>query len=72
MVEAKILTPEEFASLLAVDTTFAVLEPPALIPAEHSARLIELGYVTDLAGRLRVTTRGSQRIEAGYRSEQMA
>ena len=29
-----------------------------LVPAEHSARLIALGYMVDLAGRLRMTTPG--------------
>jgi hypothetical protein len=49
----KPLTSEEFVSLLLVGNTYAVLEAPALIPAEHSARLIGLGYMVDLAGRLR-------------------
>jgi hypothetical protein len=59
--ESKILTVEEFASLLAVGNTSAVLNPPAAIPAEHSARLIALGYMADLQGRLRMTTPGRQR-----------
>ena len=50
--EAQMLTPEEFASLLTVGNTPAVNGPPAAIPAEHSARLIALGYMVDLAGRL--------------------
>ena len=61
---SKKLTHEEFASLLKVGNTSAVLDPPAVIPAEHSARLIELGYMADLAGRLRMTTVGRQRIAA--------
>jgi hypothetical protein len=40
---SKKLTRDELASLLKVANTSAVLEPPAVIPAEHSARLIELG-----------------------------
>jgi hypothetical protein len=67
MMDAKSekLTREEFASLLKVgDTT--VLDPPAVIPAEHSARLIGLGYMVDLAGRLRMTTPGRRRIAAGF------
>jgi hypothetical protein len=72
MVAEGMLTPEEFASLLTVGHTFNVLEPPAVIPAEHRARLIELGYMADLAGRLRMTAPGRQRIEAGYRSKQDA
>ena len=59
--ESKKLTREEFASLLKVGETSAVLEPPAVIPAEHSARLIALGYMADMAGRLRMTSPGSAR-----------
>jgi hypothetical protein len=62
--ESKKLTRDEFASLLTVGKTCAVLEPPAVIPAEHSARLIGLGYMVDLSGRLRLTTPGRQRIAA--------
>jgi hypothetical protein len=61
---SKKLTREEFASLLKVANTSAVLDPPAVIPAEHSVRLIGLGYMADLAGRLRMTTVGRQRIAA--------
>jgi hypothetical protein len=68
MVKSKILTSEEFVSLLLVGNTCAVLEPPSLIPAEHSARLIGLGYMADLAGRLRITTPGRQRIAAGFQN----
>ena len=64
--ESEPLTPEEFASLLTVGNTCAVREPPAVIPAEHSARLIELGYIADLAGRLRMTSPGRWRIAAGF------
>jgi hypothetical protein len=35
--KAKMLSYEEFASLLTVGNTCAVVEPPAVIPAEHSA-----------------------------------
>ena len=62
------LTPEEFASLLTVGNTCAVREPPPIIPAEYSARLIALGYIADLAGRLRMTTPGRSRIAAGDRA----
>jgi hypothetical protein len=65
MVKSKMLTREEFVSLLTVANTGVVLEPPAVIPSEHSARLIGLGYMVDLAGRLRITAPGSQRIAAG-------
>jgi hypothetical protein len=64
-VEAKNLTLKEFASLLAVGNTSAVLNAPAAIPAEHSAKLIALGYMVDLAGRLRMTTPGRIRLAAG-------
>jgi len=62
----KKLTREEFASLLTVGNTCAVLEPPAVIPAAHSVRLIALGYMVDLSGRLRMTTPGRARIAAGF------
>jgi hypothetical protein len=58
------LTREEFASLLTVANTSAMSDPPAVIPADHSARLIELGYMVDLEGRLRMTTPGRSRIRA--------
>jgi hypothetical protein len=60
--KSKKLTREELASLLNVANTNAVLEPPAVIPAQHSVRLIGLGYMVDLAGRLRMTTAGRYRI----------
>jgi hypothetical protein len=58
------LSREEFASLLTVGNT-SVLEPSAVIPAEHNARLIGLGYMADLGGRLRMTTPGRRRLAAG-------
>ena len=58
------LTHEEFTSLLAVGHT-PVNSRPAVIPPEHSARLIALGYMADIAGRLRLTTPGRQQIAAG-------
>jgi len=63
--KAEKLTPEEFASLLTVGSTSAVTSPPAVIPAEHRDRLIALGYMADIAGRLRMTTPGRIRIYAG-------
>jgi hypothetical protein len=62
--KSKKLTREEFASLLTVGDTCAVLEPPAVIPSDHRARLIALGYMADLSGRLRMTTSGRRRIAA--------
>jgi hypothetical protein len=56
---------EEFASLLTVGNTSALFDPPATIPAEHSAALIALGYMADLEGRLRMTFTGRQRMTAG-------
>jgi hypothetical protein len=64
--ERKVLTREEFASLLTVGGC-TVQDPPPTIPAQHSARLIRLGYMADMAGRLRMTTPGRQRIAAGFR-----
>jgi hypothetical protein len=61
---SEILSPEEFASLLLVGNT-PVNGPAPAIPAAHSARLIELGYMADIAGRLRMTTPGRFRIYAG-------
>jgi len=55
--ESTTLTDEEFASLLAVGNAPVHGSTPA-IPAAHSARLIGLGYVADIAGRLRMTTQG--------------
>jgi hypothetical protein len=63
------LTPEEFASLLTVGNTSAVTDPPAVIPTAHRDRLIALGYMTDLAGRLRMTTSGRYQIYAGQLAE---
>jgi hypothetical protein len=62
--EAKTLTHEEFASLIMVGNALVNSAPPS-IPAEHSVRLIALGYMVDLAGRLRMTTPGRNRIYAG-------
>jgi hypothetical protein len=58
------LTHEEFASLLTVGNATVRRSVPA-IPAEHSARLIALGYMVYLEGRLRMTTPGRIRIYAG-------
>jgi hypothetical protein len=63
--DSEMLTPEEFASLLAVGETSPVRDPPAVIPAEHSARLIALGYMAKISGRLRMNTPGRIRIAAG-------
>ena len=60
------LSKEEFASLLKVGNTCAVTEPPAAIRADHSHRLITLGYMAHLQGRLRMTTLGRARIAAGF------
>jgi hypothetical protein len=63
--EPKMLTREEFASLLTVGRC-TVFEPPAVIPVKHSGRLIALGYIADIADRLRMTTPGGRRIDAGF------
>jgi hypothetical protein len=58
------LTHEEFVSLLMIGN-LAAFDPPAMIPAEHSDRLIAFGYMADIAGRFRMTTPGRIRIAAG-------
>jgi hypothetical protein len=63
--EPKVITDEEFASLLAVGRC-SMLQPPAVIPGEHRAQLIWLGYVADIGGRLRTTTSGRRRIAAEF------
>jgi hypothetical protein len=54
----KLLTPEEFASLLEV----AVTSPNARIPAPHLAKLVALGFVAETAKGLVVTGDGLIRI----------
>jgi hypothetical protein len=54
----KLLTPEEFASLIEV----AVHAPDANIPAPYFARLVTLGYVTITAKGVVVTGDGLIRI----------
>jgi len=55
------LTDEVLASLLMVGNC-SVLDPPAVVPAD----------ISDIAGRLRMTTRGRQRIDAGFKNRPMA
>lgn len=62
--DSNLLTNERFSSLVLVGNNLPA-RPPALVPAEHSARLIALGYMSDFAGRLRMTTPGRHRIAAG-------
>jgi hypothetical protein len=64
--KSQMLTSEEFASLLTVGNTSAVTDPPAIIPTEHRATLIALGYMADLSGRLRMTTPGRHRIAVAF------
>ena len=54
----KLLTPEEFASLIEV----AVASPTPTIPASHLAKLVTLGYVAVTAKGLLVTGDGLIRI----------
>ena len=65
MAHSEILTREEFGSLIVVSNTSAASASPAVIPADHSLRLIALGYMVDIRGRLRMTTPGRIRIMAG-------
>jgi hypothetical protein len=66
--ELELLTREEFASLLTVGNT-PVNGPAPVIPAAHNAKLVAMGYMVDLAGRLRMTTPGRIRIYAGRLAE---
>jgi hypothetical protein len=54
----KLLTPEEFASLIEV----AITSPNPNIPASHLAKLVNLGYVTVIAKGPVVTGDGLIRI----------
>ena len=65
----KTITREEFVSLLIVGNSCAVIEVPAVIPAEHSARLIALGYMANLSGRLWMTKSGRSRIATGFENK---
>ena len=56
--EAKMLTSEEFASLLTVGNTPAVNCPPEVIPAEHSARLIALALQLPTCFEMRTLSGG--------------
>jgi hypothetical protein len=62
--ESKVLTINEFASLLAVGDA-EICDPAPVISAAHSVRLIALGYMIHFRGRLRMTTPGRDRIAAG-------
>jgi hypothetical protein len=54
----KLLTPEEFASLIEV----AITSPNPKIPAPHLAKLVALGFVTETAKGPVVTGDGLIRI----------
>jgi hypothetical protein len=54
----RLLTPEEFASLIEV----AITSPAPTIPALHLAKLITLGYVAETTKGLVVTGDGLIRI----------
>jgi hypothetical protein len=56
------LTPEEFAALQEVGKGITQGAP---IPAEHRARLIELGLIRENVGGLCITGAGSMRIAIG-------
>jgi hypothetical protein len=58
------LTDAEFASLVLIGTP-STYGSPALIPPEHRTRLIGLGYIADIQGRLRMTTPGRIRLADG-------
>jgi hypothetical protein len=67
--KSKPVTPEELASLLKVANRSAILEPPAINPSEHRARLIGLGYMANISGRLRMTTTGRRQTSANQAAE---
>ncbi|MDQ1387641.1 MAG: hypothetical protein QOF56_1095 [Acidobacteriaceae bacterium] len=67
--ESKTLTLEEFVSLLVVGNGCAITDLPSVIPAEHSARLIALGFIVDLYGSLRMTAPGRLRITVGFENK---
>jgi hypothetical protein len=69
IMESKTLTLEEFVSLLVVGNGCAITDLLSIIPAEHSARLIALGFIADLFGSLRMTTPGRLRIAAGFENK---
>jgi hypothetical protein len=54
----KLLTPEEFASLIEI----AITSPTPAIPAQHLTKLITLGYVIETARGPLVTGDGLIRI----------
>jgi hypothetical protein len=55
------LTHEEFVSLQACAKGLI----HRTIPAEHKVRLIQLGYIQELSGGLRLTNAGRHRIAEG-------
>ena len=61
MAPAPPLTHEEFVSLR--DCSKGLMH--RAIPAEHKDRLIQLGYIQDLSGGLRLTNAGRLRIVKG-------
>src|ERR1700694_1546966 len=61
MAPAPPLTHEEFVSLR--DCAKGLMH--RAIPAEHKARLIQLGYIQELSGGLRLTNAGRLRIVEG-------
>jgi hypothetical protein len=67
MMDFNELSFKEFASLLVVANA-RIDDPAPVIPTKHSAKLIALGYIADLEGRLRVTTPGRSRTRAGQQS----
>jgi hypothetical protein len=60
VLSAPVLTREEFVSLR--DGAKGLMHR---MPAEHKARLIELGYIEEVLGGLRLTGFGRMRIAEG-------
>lgn len=63
------ITREEFISLNKVGVAYAASAPSAVIPANHSLRLIALSYIVDTNGRFRMTAPGRARIAAGFENK---
>jgi hypothetical protein len=64
--KSKPLTREEFVSLLVIGNPTPIADLTAVIPAQYRARLVALGLIADLSGKLQTTTLGGSRIAAGF------
>jgi UDP-N-acetylglucosamine acyltransferase len=69
MASTSEITREEFISLNKVGIAYAASAASAVIPTNHSLRLIALSYIVDINGRFRMTAPGRARIEAGFENK---